>query len=635
MLMGLSEGKIDDVRQRPRNGGRAAAGLSAAILLLAVVVAAAAHGPPNTYRYAQLWQVGASVGALESGDWLLPRNQAGQLPRKPPLYTWLLAGTLKITGAYNDFVFRLPTILAAAAMVVMVFLLGRRWYGPPAGMLAACTWATCMHMSKMAYIATTDMLLCALMTGAIFCGDRLLFHRAPAGHRGRWAAAFWIFMLLGALAKGWGMANYPIIAAALGLAAVLAPGFGALGVVDGLAAKATVVFRVIMRRIRRAARDLRLGWGLLATFIVLTPLWAAMLIHGGEEFRHIVWFEYFQRLTGAGTSPPKAASAPAVTYLLYYLLPVSVYAIGAMLLVHPLRWLGRGSPLCLPLCWIVAVVVPFSISHGFRPDYLLPCYAAAALMGAWAMKELIRRGAADKTASTVRHVFAGAVIFVGSVGLLGAAGFFAQSYLPAGVSEIFRPVGEAGNLTLWLTAAVGAVGAGVIIYAVRASLRWKIRRLILAGCVGMLGVVFLDTHFINTAARSGDGDKMLRFARTAERKIGGDEFAVYKAEKLCTELYMGRFGRRLTGAGEDVVAEIKNSNATWLVTCDTGLVEMGLAGRSKNGGYTLEEDDVKTTCRTTPEKLGRVAYVSESVESQDWGRIYLINTNRPTGPETD
>ena len=41
-------------------------------------------------------------------------------------------------------------------------------------LLAACLWAVGMHMSKMLYLATTDMLLTFWITASIFCAEALI-----------------------------------------------------------------------------------------------------------------------------------------------------------------------------------------------------------------------------------------------------------------------------------------------------------------------------------------------------------------------------------------------------------------------------------------------------------------------------
>ena len=341
------------------------------LALVGVVVAIAAHGPSHTFRFAQQWQVGAAIDALNSGRWLLPHNQQGELFRKPQLYTWMLALCLKATGSYNDFVFRLPTIAAAMATALMVYALGRRWYCRRVGLLAACLWVTALHMSKLTYVALTDMLFAMWITLSVVCADRLLFHPAPQKRRSFWAAGLWASIILGAITKGWGVANLPIVVGFVAISAILWPGFKLLRRARWPEEELGLVFRLITRRLWRAMKAVSFGWGMLAFAAVMAPLWGAMWLVGGDDFRRLVHFEIWQRITGTGPSPPKPGSAPRITYLLYYQLPASVFAIVSLLLVPLRRWFNRAGPVCLPLCWVLAVFLPYSIAHGFRPDYLL------------------------------------------------------------------------------------------------------------------------------------------------------------------------------------------------------------------------------------------------------------------------
>jgi len=599
-------------------------------LLSALVIAISAHGPSTTSAHAQLQHIGAIIGAIQSGNYLLPRTQLGELAHKPQLYTWLAAPAIALTGAYNDFLFRLPTVLASLAMAVMVYWLGRRWYGRATGLLAACLWVTIQHMSKLTYLAVTDMLLTLWITGSIVCADRLLFHRAAAGRRAGWVAGFWAFMILGALTKGWGLVNPVLVGGTVALATAVGPGFAALGAVSGAGRKAVVAVRLIGRRWLRAAKALRPGWGLPAVAAVLVPLWIAMLLIGGQEFREVVRFEVFQRALGTGRHPPRPGSAPAVAYLVYYLLPVSVFAAGALALVRPRRWFSLAGPLCLPLCWILAVLVPFSLAHGFRPDYLLPCYAAAALMGAWAIEEIRRRRAGGGLAvRCLRHVFAAVPIVIGVGLIVIPPAYLLNDRLPSLLAGAIEVPEFMAAETPWIAAGLVPLGAAIVALAIVASLRWRIGLLAGLTVAGMLGVMFLNTHFISRHARVPDSETMIAFSRQVEPIIGRDDFAVFRAGKLCVELYLGRFGRPIRQQNE-LAERLNRLDVPWLITCDRGLVEAGAARPDPQGAFQLKIDGRKCRFQTLPEQIGRVVCVSDRpIVSQRWGRIYLIEIHRP------
>ena len=592
--------------------------LDVALVLLVVgaVIAISATAPSTTYTYAQMQQIGAVVGTVQSGNWLLPRDQMRGLARKPQLYAWLDAPVLMATGIYNDFIFRLPTVAASLVAGVLVYFLGRRWYGRRVGLLAACLWATAMHMSKMMYIAVTDMLLAMWIIGAMMCADRLLFHRAPRASRWRWAVALWAMMILGAMTKGWGLLNLILVGGALALATAVGPGFAPLRMVKGFGKKTLLAVRLVLRRWRRAIKATRFGWGMLAMAAVLGPVWVGMFAQGGEEFRRIVHFEFVQRITGGGPSPPHGSSVPAVGHLLYYLLPVSIFMIGAVLLAGPRRWFVFTSPIFLPLCWVLAVVVPFSLTHGFRPDYLLPCYAAAALMAAWAVEEVHRRGPADRLTRALRHVFAAAPVVIGALLIVVPLMYLFHEHMPRFIAKNLKLPSWVPPATWWVLHGLVGLGMVVLILAVRWSLRWQLRRVAAVAVVGMLGVMFVNRNMISRHARTRDGEKMIALARAARPLVGGDEFAVNHAHKLGVELYLGRFG-----AWVEDVEQLNRSTVPWLITCDRGLIELGATKIIERDGGKVEV--------MRPRDLGEVKVETGPVISQKWGRMYLIRLRRP------
>ena len=590
----------------------------------------AAHAPSTIYSYAQLFQVGASIDVLRNGNWLMPRIQTGGLYRKPQMYPWLGAAALGAVGVYDDFVFKLPTILAAAGTVLLVYLLGVRWYGRCTGLLAGALWATVLQMSKVAYVATTDMLLTLALTASVFCADRLVFHPPRRSRRWAWAVGLWGSVAFGALAKGWGLVNVPILGCMLALAAACRPGFRALSVVPG-ATKLLLAVRLVGRRWRRLAGATGLAWGLPAAALVVAAVVGPSAMN--EQWRREVFIpEFWHRFTGQGAHAAAASPVPAALHMLYYALPASVFALGALFLAGPRKWLSRRGPLSLPLCWIIAVVVPFSLSQRSRPDYLLPCYAGVALMGAWAVEEVRRRGAAGGSqAGALRHVFAGVAIAIGLTVIAGAAIYGARGFMPAIIRRQVEMPRFVRTECIYGLRVAGVGGAVLIAFAVWASLTWRIRALAAAACAGMLGVTFVSTHFVSPRARTGDGEVMRRFSLRARQAVGDDGVAVFLADKLTVELYLGRFGRRIP-PGTRAVEQVNESSDRWLVTCDRGLAELGAARHDVSGAFRFKSNLGRFSLATMPEEIGHVRLSSEPVRSQGWGRLHLIEIRRPVRP---
>ncbi|MCP4374575.1 MAG: hypothetical protein GY794_00125, partial [bacterium] len=583
----------------------------ALVLLLAVVVISiGVHAPGHSYSYAQMRQMGATVGMIESGNWVLPRNHEGRLARKPQLYSWLTAPVLLATGIYNDFTFRWPSIAASLGCAVLVYLLALRWYGRQVGILAAILWTTSLHMGKLMYLGTTDMLNTFWLMLAVLCADRVLFGRKDQAVSKRWVVGLWISIIMGAMTKGWGVANLPLIFGWIALATGLGPGFKTLREGKGALRKIRGSIALVWSRWRVAARRIGLLWGILAFALVLGPIWGAMFYVGGEDFAKVIQTEIWKRIVG-GENAPKPSSAPTLAWLLFYTLPASALALGALTFTRLRKWLSLSSSTALPLWWIIAVSIPFSLAHGFRPDYLLPCYVSVAILAASGVNRLGSMSPKDGMwASTLRHLLAFVVISVCVFTVGAPLVYLCHEYLPEFMKNAVRmPVCVAPE-TWYILAAIPPIGIGLIAIAVRASLRWRIATLMAVLITGMLGVLFIDRHMISRHAQTGDGETMIEFAHAAKKIVGDDAFAVCGMEKAGTELYWGRFGKRI-----QKLSEIKSLGADvrWFVTCDLALTQLG-ARRPAPYDARFRSEYVGT----------RVELNVNRFVDEDLGRLYLF-----------
>jgi len=571
-------------------------------------------------------QMGATVGMIESGNWILPHNHEQRLARKPQLYSWLTAPVLMATGIYADFTFRWPSVAAALGCTVLVYLLGMRWSGRPTGLLAALLWATSLHMGKLMYLGTTDMLNTFWLMLAILCADRLLSPEDDRPANKRWVLGLWASIILGAMTKGWGVANLPLIAGWIAFTTGLAPGFKETGQAQGLA-RVFAGLGLIWKRWCAAARRIRLFWGILAFAAVLGPIWGAMFYVGGDEFVKVIETEIWKRTLG-GENAPKASSAPTVAWLLFYTLPGSALAIGALTFFRPRKWFARGSQTSRPLWWIVAVALPFSLAHGFRPDYLLPCYVSVAILGAAGVHRLSLLGPGDgKWISTLRHLLAFVAISVCFFVMCTPVLYLYHEYWPEALRRVVRMPSCVAPETWRILAALAPAGLGLIALAVWASLRWRIHGLMAIVIVGMLCVLFIDRHMISRHARTGDGETMIHFADTAGEIVGDDKFAICGADKLGTELYWGRFGQRIYKPSQ---LKALDPDIRWLITCDRGLVQLGACLPDSSGSYMRKIEGKNTQVSPHPRSAGFLMdlNINRPISEDNMGRIYLIRLQR-------
>ena len=64
---------------------------------------------------------------LENGNWLVPTELGDFYYKKPPVYNWMLMISALSFGGFSELALRLPTVLSAVAVSVLMFFLGRKY----------------------------------------------------------------------------------------------------------------------------------------------------------------------------------------------------------------------------------------------------------------------------------------------------------------------------------------------------------------------------------------------------------------------------------------------------------------------------------------------------------------------------
>ena len=347
------------------------------ILLLALLVTLVSRiaGPSDVYDKDQSKTMAYTVDAVRHGNWALPRDDIRQPATKPPLYNWLAAPVPMVTGLWDEWVHKLPSMLAGVATIGLIVGFGRRQFARldvpvlseaalPLALLAGAIWVSSFPAQELIYLARPDMLLTAFLIGAWVCGDLALREAEPTARRTRLAIAFWLCIAGAALTKG--------PAAVIPLLYVL------------------LTARLVHGSWRVAGR-LNWRWGLTGVFAVIGAWCVCAAIANPEHFGGKLMFDEF--LLRVVSSPPedKVQGKPAWHVLSWFkreFLPWSILAgIGGLAVVLPLwrgsRW--RFHPLFPAALWGTLVALSIAISRGKRADYLAPIYPAAALLAAYAV----------------------------------------------------------------------------------------------------------------------------------------------------------------------------------------------------------------------------------------------------------
>jgi 4-amino-4-deoxy-L-arabinose transferase-like glycosyltransferase len=243
----------------------------AGLLALSALMFLPGLGSSGRLSYHEAFVAQGAREMLDSGVWAYPT--IGGLPwlEKPPLPWWLTAALGRLAGGIDETVARLPSVLAAALLVIGVAVAAARHYGRGIGVLAGAIQATTAWTILRGRLAEADMLLACLITWAIVAFDRMREDvadqcaKTPPAPGGRsdavptgWRRARWaFFLLLGATSLVKGI------------------GFGAVLILSVVAAA------VIWRRDGTAMRRLRFPAGWIAA-TVLSMAWPIAMVawHG-------------------------------------------------------------------------------------------------------------------------------------------------------------------------------------------------------------------------------------------------------------------------------------------------------------------------------------------------------------------
>jgi 4-amino-4-deoxy-L-arabinose transferase-like glycosyltransferase len=353
-------------------------------------------------RFAQ-----ATRQMLATGDFVRIRFQDEARNKKPIGIYWLQAAAVSAFSSPESaaiWPYRLPSVLAATAAVLLTFAFGARLLDSrPAGMIAAVLTASALGVVVEAHLAKTDAaLLAAIVAGQ---GALALVYRAVRGARPvppLLPLLFWLAEAVAILLKG---PPGPVL--------VLLTA-GSLSIAD---------------RDFRWLKGLRPLAGILITTVIVAPwLIAIESATSGHFISDSLAHDLLPKLVGAQESH----GAPPGYYLA---MVIPSFWPGSLFIVPGLLWgwrqrhaaTGRFLLAWLSPAWIFFELVPTKLPH-----YVLPLYPALALLAAGALEEgLVRHlaGSARLVDSAVRAVW-GAVIVALGAALLALPMWFAGKTSP-------------------------------------------------------------------------------------------------------------------------------------------------------------------------------------------------------------
>ncbi len=306
---------------------------------------------------------------LEHGNWILPINNGGDIPYKPPFFHWCIAFFSLFIGYVNEFTSRLPSAVSLVLMTIGGFVFYAKRKDTQISLIAAILTLTAFEVHRAGINCRVDMVNTAFMVGAMY----LLYRWWEKGkHQLPWLA---ILCMSGAtLTKG------PV--------GIILPCF---------------VMGVFMLTQRENFWGIVWRMALTALLSLIIPFcwYYAAYLQGSDEFLRLVKEENIDRFMGKMAY--ESHENPAWYNLLTLVMGWAPYTLLLLFSLFILPWkkfsktrflenAKKATPLQV-FTWLAFLLVLFfyCIPKSKRSVYLLPCYPFMAYLIAeyivWMMKE--------------------------------------------------------------------------------------------------------------------------------------------------------------------------------------------------------------------------------------------------------
>lgn len=385
-----------------------------------------------------------SLSMLLQDNWILPINNGGDIPFKPPFFHWCITIVSMILGGVSEFTSRVPSALSFVAMIAATFAFYAKYADKKLAMLTAMVSISTFELHRAGMNCRVDMVL----TMAMVCSQYLLF-------------IWW---------KN-GMKQLPWLALVSMSCATLTK--GPIGVCLPCA-----VFAVFL--LMRGVKLWTIVWklALVAIISMIAPaLWYyAAYQQGGDSFWALVYEENVGRLTGTMTY--ESHEGPAIINFVYLISGFLPWTIVLLISLFFLPWKsysfdkGLGIKgwlkkkyneltsmsdvrLYTLLCGVL-IVLFYCIPKSKRSVYLMPAFPFIAYFIAEYIKYLALEF--PKACKIFKNILVGLIITVFVIHLSLVFGIVPTSVYPKKDTDFAMVEALAGYSKIILAIAILVVG---------------------------------------------------------------------------------------------------------------------------------------------------------------------------------
>lgn len=288
--------------------------------------------------------------------WLLPSMNGELYLTKPPLFYWTALAFSHLFGAVTEWSLRLPSALAAAAVLWLTYFTGRKYFSTYVAILATVLLAANLEFALMARRAEIEMLLTLFCMGAWVC-----FIQYIQTNSQRMLMLSYALLALAVMTKG------PVAMLFVTVPAII------YGVVSR--DKSVLQFFTHLR-----------AW---LIFIILAGTWYLLV---SLQLGFDIWASVIQR-DMLDKMQSEANAKPFLSYLGWIL--VDFYFLITLMLWRGknfIQQLKNNKPALLLIWGALIPFIVFSFFANKHTKYLLPIYPWIALLLAWHVSLIAQYG---------------------------------------------------------------------------------------------------------------------------------------------------------------------------------------------------------------------------------------------------